>query len=497
MMKLLFSVALVSAFAHCLLASDVLEFTDANFDSKIGNHDVALVEFYAPWCGHCKKLAPEYEKAAPILKENDPPVALIKVDCTVETKVCGKYGVSGYPTLKIFKNGEMASDYNGPREADGIIKYMRTKAGPTSKELNTVEEAEKFLSNNEHSIVGFFKLASSGLATEFKKVADQLAENYRFAFSSNADVLAKYNHEDKVVIFQPPRLQVKLEPTEAVYSGSASSHGIKTFVQTELHGIAGHRTAGNAQDFRNPLVVVYFNVDYVKDVKGSNYVRNRVIKVAQKLRGESIKVHFAISNTEEFKGELAEFGIEEPSADKKYIIGRGPNSEKYKFEGEYSVENLEKFARDLVDGNLVAYLKSEPVPAENPDAVRTVVARNFDEVVNDPTKDVLIEFYAPWCGHCKTLAPKYEDLAKKLADEDGIVIAKMDATANDVPAQYSVQGFPTLFFAPKNSKQSPRKYEGGREIDDFIKYLAKEATQPLKNYDRNGKKVSKPTKTDL
>jgi protein disulfide-isomerase A3 len=494
-MKLIFLVALISMFVQSLLTSDVLEFTDANFDSKISNHEIALVEFYAPWCGHCKKLAPEYEKAAPILKENDPPVALIKVDCTVETKVCGKYGVSGYPTLKIFKNGEMISDYNGPREADGIVKYMRTKAGPTSKELNTVEEVEKFLSNNEHSIVGFFKTTTSSLATEFKKVADQLAENYRFAYSSNPDVLVKYNHEDKVVIYQPPRLQVKLEPTETVYTGSASSSGIKTFIQTDLHGTVGHRTAGNAQDFRNPLVVVYFNVDFVRDVKGSNYVRNRVIKVAQKLRGENIKMNFAISNTEEFKGELAEFGVEEPSADTKYIIGRGPGNEKYKFEGEYSVENLEKFARDLVAGSLVPYLKSEPVPTENPDAVRTVVAKNFDQVVNDPTKDVLIEFYAPWCGHCKSLAPKYEDLAKKLQDEDGIVIAKMDATANDVPSQYSVQGFPTIFFAPKNNKQNPRKYEGGREVDDFVKYLAKEASDPLKNFDRSGKKLKK--KTDL
>jgi protein disulfide-isomerase A3 len=494
-MKLLFSVALISIIFQSLLASDVLEFTDANFDSKIGDHDIALVEFYAPWCGHCKRLAPEYEKAAPILKANDPPVALIKVDCTAETKVCAKYGVSGYPTLKIFKNGEMSSDYNGPREADGIVKYMRTKAGPVSKELNTVEEAEKFLANNEHSIVGFFKSESGSLATEFKKVADQLAENYRFAQSSNPDVLAKYNFEDKVVIFQPPRLQVKLEPTQAVYSGSVSSNGIKTFVQTELHGIVGHRTSGNAQDFRNPLVVVYYNVDYVRDVKGSNYVRNRVIKVAQKLRNENLKLTFAVSSVDEFKAELNEFGIENPTSENKYIIGRGANDEKYKFEGEYSVENLEQFARDLLAGKLVQFLKSEPVPTENPDAVRTVVAKNFDEVVNDETKDVLIEFYAPWCGHCKTLAPKYEELAKKLSDEDGIVIAKMDATANDVPSQYSVQGFPTLFFAPKNNKKNPRKYEGGREVDDFIKYLAKEATVPLNNYDRSGKKLKK--KTDL
>jgi protein disulfide isomerase family A protein 3 len=93
------------------------------------------------------------------------------------------------------------------------------------------------------------------------------------------------------------------------------------------------------------------------------------------------------------------------------------------------------------------------------------------------------------------LAPKYEELAKKLSGEPDIVIAKMDATANDVPAPFDVRGFPTLFFVPKNSKNSPRKYEGGREVDDFIKYLAKESTSPLRGFDRSGKNTK--AKSDL
>ena len=183
------------------LASDVLELKDSDFDTRIREHDIALVEFYAPWCGHCKRLAPEYERAATALKAADPPVALIKVDCTAETKVCGKHGVNGYPTLKIFKNGEVSSDYNGPREADGIVKFMRSKAGPTSKEINTVAELEKFLNNNEHSIVGFFKALDSSFATEFRKVADQLSENNRFAHTSNPDVLAHFKHTEFVFFF--------------------------------------------------------------------------------------------------------------------------------------------------------------------------------------------------------------------------------------------------------------------------------------------------------
>lgn len=301
--------------------------------------------------------------------------------------------------------------------------------------------------------------------------------------------------------------------------------------------MVGHRTQGNVQDFKRPLVVVLYNVDYVKDVKGSNYVRNRVIKVAQKLKSEGLSVNFAISNMEEFRSELGEFGVEHPTPDSKYILGRGKSDEKFKFEGEYSVDAVEKFARDLLAGSLEQYLKSEPIPTSNTEAVRTVVARNFNDVVNDESKDVLIEFYAPWCGHCKTLAPKFEELAQKVNIFNTLCLhffrnyfnqylkislkTRMESwllkwTQLQMMSQHHMTSkgkdlypeilnfpkntwrsklkknrFPTLFFAPKNSKNSPRKYEGGREVDDFIKYLAKEASSPLNGYDRNGKKLKK------
>lgn len=471
-------------------ASDVLEFTDSDFAAKIGEHEVILVEFFAPWCGHCKKLAPEYERAATTLKSDDPPVPLAKVDCTANTEVCGKYGVSGYPTLKIFKGGEMAEDYNGPREADGIVKTMRSKAGPASRELKELADAEKFLDHQEYGVVGFLSSEDSEVGKNFMKVANAMSSEMRFAHSTNADINKKYGYNDDIVLFQPKRLHSKFEESEQKYNDDLTVFKIKNWIAAQSIGLCGHRTTDSAEKFKKPLVVVYYDVDYNKNVKGTNYWRNRVMKVAKSFADAGKDIHFAISSKTDFSHELSEFGITDTSSDKPYVAARNSKDQKFVMKGEFTMEALEEFANELLAGNLEPYMKSEDVPSNQDAPVKVLVAKNFQDIVVDD-KDVLIEFYAPWCGHCKQLEPKYTELAEKLKDETDVVIAKMDATANDVPQPYEVQGFPTIYFKPKGS--SPKKYQGGREVTDFVKYLAKETTDEMKGYNRDGKKKKKKT----
>jgi protein disulfide-isomerase A4 len=103
------------------------------------------------------------------------------------------------------------------------------------------------------------------------------------------------------------------------------------------------------------------------------------------------------------------------------------------------------------------------------------VGKTFEKIVLDKKKDVLIEFYAPWCGHCKSLEPIYKELGKSLKKEKNLVIAKLDATANDVPESFKVEGFPTIYFAPANNKENPLKFEGDRTVEGFTKYLQEKA----------------------
>lgn len=112
---------------------DVVELTDSNFDSLVlnngrGSEQDWLVEFYAPWCGHCKNLAPHWAKAATELRGK---VKLGALDATVHNSKSGQYGVSGFPTIKFFPKGSKsvsdAEDYPGGRTADAIVEFALSK----------------------------------------------------------------------------------------------------------------------------------------------------------------------------------------------------------------------------------------------------------------------------------------------------------------------------------------------------------------------------------
>jgi protein disulfide-isomerase A1 len=107
--------AISLALAGLSSASDVHDLHADDFKDFIKSNDLVLAEFFAPWCGHCKALAPEYEEAATTLKEKN--IALAKIDCTAEGDLCKEYGVEGYPTVKVFRGLDNIKPYPGARKA--------------------------------------------------------------------------------------------------------------------------------------------------------------------------------------------------------------------------------------------------------------------------------------------------------------------------------------------------------------------------------------------
>jgi protein disulfide isomerase len=146
---------------------------------------------------------------------------------------------------------------------------------------------------------------------------------------------------------------------------------------------------------------------------------------------------------------------------------------KYRFPGsikDLSLDSLKSFLDEFKSGKLQPFLKSQDPPAEQNEPVITLVGTTFKDIVLDENKDVLVEFYAPWCGHCKKLAPIWDQVASDLKDVKDLVIAKIDSTANEVE-DIEIRGYPTLKFFPKGSKKAPVDFDGGREADDIKNWL--------------------------
>jgi len=466
---------LVAAVRGAIEVEDgVLVLTDANFDEAIEQNPVTLVEFYAPWCGHCKKLDPEYRKAAQALAGE--PVKLAKVDCTVQTDVAQQFGIKGFPTLKLFKNGK-PSEYSGGRTSSEIVSWMKKQSGPAAKTISTKADLEQVRESSSVFVVGYFAEGSSN-AKAFEALAgDDDSLEYvvthsadlknELALSSEAVVILK-TFDDRRADFAVSGDLNKAEAAEFVRANSVPL--VQEFSQETAKRIFSSPIQQHALFFTD------------KDASHHGSTVSLFLEVAKQFKGKALFVN--VPATENRVMEF--FGLK--AADLPALVAADLSSEgsmkKFPFSGEFTSNEVTDFIAKFVAKELKPTLKTEAREAADT-AGDVVVLRgeSFNELVLDNQKDVLVEFYAPWCGHCKKLAPIWDELGKKVkAVSDNIVIAKMDSTANEIDVEgVNVRGYPTIYYF-KGTDKIPRVYEGAREYEDFVAFLKENASQKF-NHD--------------
>jgi protein disulfide-isomerase-like protein len=200
--------AAVAAFPE---EEDVVVLTADNFDSFIKQSPLALVEFYAPWCGHCKQLAPHYAEAARML-QGEVPVA--KVDCTTEKEVCADQQVRGFPTLKLFQNGKPI-EYQGARTAEAIVSFIKKNTGPAALDV-TQENLEM---HTQLIVVLLFPIEY----LKTKKESRIYANGFGGAKSADKDVPEGLRAKPKLTITRSQLAAVvPFVPVEELFEGLAT-----------------------------------------------------------------------------------------------------------------------------------------------------------------------------------------------------------------------------------------------------------------------------------
>jgi len=450
--------------------------TDANWDNAIKDNEFVLVEFYAPWCGHCKALAPEFAKAAATLKEDKSGIKLGKVDATVETKLGDKFEIRGYPTLKFYKNGK-SIEYTGGRDAAGIVSWLKKKAGPVAKELKTIEDAKTFQDSSNVVVVGFFDDQSSADAKVFLDAAGDL-DDMLFAITSDAKVKKEYKMDKEGVI-----LLKKFDEGRNDYDDDFDVKKLKSWIQSNALPLVSEFTQetagklfGGELRFHHLLFVGKKSDEFTK-------IHEAFQEAAKEFRGKILFV-FINADVEENLRIMEFFGLKKEDAPATRIIHLTDDMIKYKPDfTDLTAKNFAKFTREFLDKKLKPHLLSEDIPDDwDKQPVKVLVSKNFNQVAKDPKKNVFVEFYAPWCGHCKQLAPTWDKLGEKYKDHENIIIAKVDGTANELE-DVKVQSFPTIKFFPAGSDKVI-DYSGDRTLEGFAKFLesgGKEGASPAED----------------
>jgi protein disulfide-isomerase A1 len=434
-----------------------------NFDDAIKNNRLIMVEFYAPWCGHCKKLAPEYEKAATELKGTAP---LAKVDADQEQNrpLAQRFGVRGFPTVKFFRDG-VPTDYQGERTADAIITYVKKQAQPALRILDSADAVDKLSSEERVVVVGFFDNDQSEEYKKYQQTAESLRDSFTFgAVVGKPDIAKKFEIEGVPTIILFKQFDEKKNVLPAAefdtHTDFIKKNSIPLIDEIGPHNFNYYAESG--------LPLGYLFVDLGVAGQKDQYVE--IIRpIAQETKG---KMNWIYIDWQKYAKHSERLGLSGKTVPALAIESLQDGSH-YAFDEKAEIKHstVHPWVDTFLAGNLEPTIKSEEIPADNSGPVKVVVAKTYDQIVNDPNKDVLVEFYAPWCGHCKALAPTYEELGTDLKGVESVVIAKIDATSNDVSPKLGIRGFPTIKLFPANNKEQPIDYDGDRTKEDFLRFL--------------------------
>ncbi|GAB2251945.1 hypothetical protein Droror1_Dr00004792 [Drosera rotundifolia] len=207
----------------------VIELDESNFDSAISSFDYVLVDFYAPWCGHCKRLAPELDAAAPVLAGLKEPIVIAKIDADKYRRISSKYEIDGFPTLKIFMHG-VPTEYYGPRKAEILIRFLKKFVAPDVAVLDSDTAISAFISD-----AGTFFPIYIGFGMD-ESIISKLGVKYKkkawFAVAKDfSDSIMELHDFDKV-----PAL-VALHPNyneRSTFYGPFDDEFLETFIKQNL-----------------------------------------------------------------------------------------------------------------------------------------------------------------------------------------------------------------------------------------------------------------------
>ena len=485
-----------------------------------GKNSANAVLFVSPWCDVCKAIMPLWEEAAKLLRVStadgssslgaEGTISFGVIDAKTYPEIAESNSIQGFPTAKLFIDQEVFSYMHEspftPISASLFVNWVNRH----TKRRNLIEtesQLSDFAKEKHLLVIGLFDASNESTQArtallhssmhfedvffveisnkpELVNAVSTLVGGDKDLMKKNFPVIAMvYDHDDK----------------SAIHPGPYTQEAIDSFIKGRRLLKVNVFQPGTIEYILDAGLPMVFLISPQGVDDGEAKINFRLM--AERFIGKVVAVTLGTSLPWEQKlGEVLDVReisspvvrilnqpetshhIHDPVQQSQSIIRHGLKYRPLKEEtGSFIVSD---FVDSFLKGTLKPYIRSEPEPENFKDSFTpgsllvNAVGANFDRLVTqDPKRDILVVYHAPWCGFCRKVMPTLRELGTKLAHAGkGLKIVKIDATRNEIPNVH-IAGYPTivLYNAVDQPIPLPQRpavaYGGDRTLEDFLQFL--------------------------
>ncbi|CAH3159572.1 unnamed protein product [Porites lobata] len=347
------------------LCGHVVQLTTQNFDQILAENKVVLVNFYADWCRFSQMLAPVFEQASDIVKEEYPTgVVMGRVDCEAEQEIAQRFHITKYPTLKLWRNAQVTrKEYRGQRSIDAFSNYIRNQMQSRIQEFHALSDLN--VDSSKRTVIAYLESKDSDSYRNFEKIAEEFREDCNFHVGVG-DASVKERQTGENIVFRP---QNRGSEAEMIYMGDLTNFNLlKIWVSDKCIPLVREITFENAEELTEegvPFLLLFHHPD---DQASVELFKSEISKQLIMERGN---VNFLIADGLKFSHPL-------------HHLGKGPedlpliaiDSFKHmylfpKFDDIRTPGKLPKFVADLHSGKLHREFHHGPDPEEQTEEPQT------------------------------------------------------------------------------------------------------------------------------
>ena len=402
-----FELIVLTLFSFSLTkCQEVIILTDATFEKAIYEHELIMVKYFAPWCGHCKKAAPEFIKAAQIAHEEGIPCTFADLDTTENLIIKEKFNVSSVPTIILFIKGT-AIEYNGGRETQKFLNFIHLQTHPLevlrTKEqikdkLEELDELSMFIFGGKESDVRRVGEMSAKILNKIKFYAledNELLSAFEESGSTPRAILMKDYDQKKTVLMDSKYTEEGIKQ----FILDNSEHSVIPFSVAHLHS--------NILENGTAVGVILF-------LDGKNKsIEDEFSLVAFQNKGSQDAFWTADVNDVSSTMLSAHFRIDKTTLPQIEILyGNKTLRQIYRYKQDLNIypftsSGISSFYKDYKNGKIPRYLRSEPVLPHQEGPIRKIVGESYKKEIIQSGKDAIVYIHAPSCIPCKIVLYLY------------------------------------------------------------------------------------------